>query len=92
MLSIAACDRGWELVVRDNGIGLGDEDSDADRRGHGLRGMRRRAAEIGAELNMRSAAEQGTTVRLRLELRPRRATRLRHLWSPLHHEDPDRLA
>ncbi len=55
------------LTVRDDGAGF-DVDAGAARAGHyGLRGMRERAAAMGATLGIVSAPGQGTTVTLRLE-------------------------
>ncbi|NUO46964.1 MAG: sensor histidine kinase [Streptomyces sp.] len=50
---------GVELLVRDNGRGLGDATE-----GAGLRGMRERALLIGAELSLTAAPGGGTDVRL----------------------------
>ncbi|MFJ3672938.1 sensor histidine kinase [Streptomyces sp. NPDC090106] len=50
---------GVELVVRDNGKGIGDAPE-----GAGMRGMRERALLIGAELTLGAAPDGGTDVRL----------------------------
>ncbi|WP_258314544.1 sensor histidine kinase [Streptomyces sp. Act143] len=50
---------GVELLVRDNGKGLGDATE-----GAGIRGMRERALLIGAELSLAGAPDGGTDVRL----------------------------
>jgi signal transduction histidine kinase/ligand-binding sensor domain-containing protein len=69
-LTLAPIDERWELVIRDNGMGIDAKSARRDGGGHGLPGMRRRAAEIGAWLDVRSTARQGTTVTLRFALRP----------------------
>ncbi|MFJ9540207.1 sensor histidine kinase [Streptomyces sp. NPDC101225] len=52
---------GVELLVRDNGTGLGRAPE-----GAGIRGMRERALLIGAELSLEPGPEAGTDVRLRI--------------------------
>ncbi|MFJ2817968.1 sensor histidine kinase [Streptomyces sp. NPDC087294] len=52
---------GVELLVRDNGAGLG-----AAREGAGIRGMRERALLVGADLHLGPGLETGTEVRLRV--------------------------
>jgi signal transduction histidine kinase len=69
-LTLAPIDERWELVIRDNGMGIDAKSARRDGGGHGLPGMRRRAAEIGAWLDVRSTARQGTSVTLRFALRP----------------------
>lgn len=54
-------DGGVELLVRDNGRGLGEATE-----GAGIRGMRERALLIGAELTVSGAPGGGTDVRLRV--------------------------
>jgi signal transduction histidine kinase len=53
-----------ELAVSDDGRGLptGSDAAQPSRRGHGLRNMRLRAGEIGAEFGIRSSAGDGTTI------------------------------
>ncbi|MGH7589060.1 MAG: histidine kinase [Gemmatimonadota bacterium] len=53
-------DGSWELDVVDNGVGLQDDATS----GVGLRSMRRRAEEIGAELTWSGQNERGTKVSL----------------------------
>jgi ligand-binding sensor domain-containing protein/two-component sensor histidine kinase len=53
----------WQLVVEDNGRGI-EARSDADGGGYGLEGMRRRAAEVGAELVISASEEGGTRIEL----------------------------
>jgi len=62
---IEVCERATavELVVRDDGRGF---DADAPADGFGLLGMRERVALLGGELEIRSAAGQGTTVKARM--------------------------
>ncbi|MFF9495278.1 HAMP domain-containing sensor histidine kinase [Streptomyces flaveolus] len=52
---------GIELLVRDNGAGLGEAPE-----GAGIRGMRERALLIGAEIHLAPAPGRGTAVRLRI--------------------------
>ncbi|MYR42227.1 HAMP domain-containing sensor histidine kinase [Streptomyces sp. SID5910] len=52
---------GIELLVRDNGTGLGQTPE-----GAGIRGMRERALLIGAEIHLEPAPGRGTDVRLRI--------------------------
>jgi signal transduction histidine kinase len=60
-----------ELRVVDNGRGMtAPLETEADARGRGLTGMRRRAHEAGLELHLRSASGQGTSVEIRIPLRP----------------------
>jgi signal transduction histidine kinase len=60
-------DHGLTIVVRDNGHGF--DSGTAAVLGHqGLRNMRSRAAGIGAIMDIASAPEHGTEIRVRLEL------------------------
>ena len=52
---------GIELLVRDNGKGLGTAPE-----GAGIRGMRERALLVGADLSLAPGPEEGTDVRLRI--------------------------
>jgi signal transduction histidine kinase len=54
-----------DLVVHDDGRGF-DPDQVSDRHGLGLSLMRERVAELGGTVAIRSRAEQGTTVRIRI--------------------------
>ena len=74
-LSMERKEGSWELSVRDDGSGFAPGVPTNGRRGHGMRGMRRRAEEIGARLMVRSVPDQGTTVELRFPLRPNRGAR-----------------
>ncbi|MET0622226.1 MAG: two-component regulator propeller domain-containing protein [Pyrinomonadaceae bacterium] len=57
--------RGLRLTVRDDGTGIDPEVLSAGRSGHwGLSGMRERAEDFGAELEVRSRPGEGTEVRL----------------------------
>jgi signal transduction histidine kinase len=58
--------RELEIVVEDNGRGFDPED--ALRSGGGLAGMQRRAARLGATLEMEAREGGGTVMRLRLRL------------------------
>lgn len=70
----------WTLSVEDDGVGIAEADvlavaeGDAATHGHGLPGMRRRAAEIGAELAIgRGVGARGTRVALTFDPRGRPA-------------------
>jgi signal transduction histidine kinase len=55
------------LEIRDNGRGFAIDPSEgADSSGRGLRNIQQRAAELGGEVEITSAPEKGTTVRVRL--------------------------
>jgi two-component system sensor histidine kinase UhpB len=60
---------GVELLVRDNGTGLGGAPE-----GSGISGMRERALLIGAELSLEPAPSRGTDIRLRVPT-PSRSSR-----------------
>ena len=60
-------ERQVELTVEDNGIGF---DMDASSGGMGLRNMQERAKEIGAAFSLITAPQQGTKIRIRLDLEP----------------------
>ncbi|MGD2114980.1 MAG: histidine kinase, partial [Acidobacteriota bacterium] len=60
----------WRLAIRDDGRGLGA--AGPSDPGHGMASMRRRAAEIGAQVTWRANSEGGTTVELTFALRPRK--------------------
>lgn len=71
---------GWlEMSLTDNGYGIVMQQSHASdaerdfRHGHGLRNMRRRAEEIGAELVIDSREGRGTKITLRKKM-----TQMRH--------------
>jgi signal transduction histidine kinase len=61
---------GFSLTVSDDGVGFDSTVRAGALNGHyGLRGMRERAAHIGAELTICSSAESGTQVRLAMPKR-----------------------
>lgn len=63
-VSITESDRGYELLVEDDGLGLGSETGDGDRNGHlGLRAMHERATEAGGACEVSEVAPHGTRVR-----------------------------
>jgi ligand-binding sensor domain-containing protein/anti-sigma regulatory factor (Ser/Thr protein kinase) len=80
VLSLVQHGTEWELCVRDDGAGIDPDGLPAAtasrvngaRRGtgsgHGLPGMRRRAAEIGARLDVRSGSDGGTIICLQFSL------------------------
>ncbi|MCL4178419.1 MAG: hypothetical protein KJ072_11845 [Verrucomicrobia bacterium] len=55
-----------ELRITDDGVGM---DLDAQRTGQGLENLRRRAAELGAPLQLESRPGAGTTLRLSIPLK-----------------------
>ena len=61
------------LQIVDNGVGF---DQSIETQGHGLRSMQRRAAALGGTLELHSNPAQGTCIRLRVPLTPRRRMRL----------------
>ncbi|MFW6201219.1 MAG: sensor histidine kinase [Gemmatimonadota bacterium] len=84
ILSLERVADGWRLAVQDDGRGLPRDVAAGTDTGRGLAGMRRRAREIGATIELASRPRGGTTVALEFSLRPRRArphTRL-FPWRP----------
>lgn len=75
-LAFTRKDRGWELTVRDDGVGIGGGTPTDVRRGRGIAGMRKRAQDMGATIEWSETPGGGTTVSLRFNL-PARANR----WS-----------
>ena len=64
-VALAYGPRHLRLLVRDNGCGIDLQVLRSGREGHwGLSGMRERAEEIGAKLNLRSRSDAGTEVEL----------------------------
>lgn len=61
-VTLRPAEAGLRLEITDNGAGF--ELADVNGGGYGLRTMRERAAELGGQLNVRSAPGTGTTVRL----------------------------
>lgn len=66
----------WEMEVCDDGVGLGPDAFDPSRRGRGLRGMRRRAEEIGASIQWLPNPGGGTCMRLLFPVKGRFRLRL----------------
>ncbi|MBI5474933.1 MAG: ATP-binding protein [Ignavibacteriae bacterium] len=60
----------FALTVSDNGAGMPTEEKPegGTKRGHGLRNMRKRAEEIGAEFSLTSLPGKGTTVRMSVRI------------------------
>lgn len=58
----------WVLEIRDDGRGFDSETVADSRRNFGLQFMRERAELIGATLDIRSAPDTGTTVRLAIQI------------------------
>jgi signal transduction histidine kinase/streptogramin lyase len=67
-LCLAASDGAMTIEIADNGRGFAAETQ--SETGNGLRNMAERMAEAGGEFQLRSVPGQGTTVCLRLPLRP----------------------
>lgn len=68
-VSISMLEREGDLIVevKDNGRGFSPEDGHSASQ-HGLRSMRERAESIGADFQIISAPDMGTTVRLRIPI------------------------
>ncbi|HZD55983.1 MAG TPA: GAF domain-containing sensor histidine kinase, partial [Anaerolineales bacterium] len=66
---VSCVDNGGDLIleIRDDGVGFSPEEVHLTSR-YGLRGMRERAELIGAEFQVISCPEEGTTVRVRLPM------------------------
>jgi two-component system, NarL family, sensor kinase len=54
------------LIVEDDGVGFNPLDQETLGHGLGLTGMRERAALVGADLQIESVADRGTTIILRV--------------------------
>ena len=66
-IDVIGDDRGLTVVVRDNGRGF-DLDAGAALGHQGLRNMRSRATDIGAIMDISSTQEQGTEIRVAIDL------------------------
>jgi signal transduction histidine kinase len=60
---------GFTVEIEDDGKGLGELDEKAARNRNGLRGMRKRMADIGGQFEIGPAPEKGTVIRLTAPLR-----------------------
>ncbi|MEE9133035.1 MAG: ATP-binding protein, partial [Gemmatimonadota bacterium] len=69
VLRLAPRGRWWELEVQDDGIGLPATALEEEDAGLGLASMRRRAEEIGAQIEWGAPPAGGTKVMLRFALR-----------------------
>ncbi len=58
------------LIIEDDGVGFETGGEDTPHRGFGLLGMQERAALVGATLQIESAAGRGTTILVRMAVRP----------------------
>jgi signal transduction histidine kinase len=74
LISLAYGESNLQLLVEDDGKGFL---VDADSAGFGIRGMRKRADSISAELKINSAPGRGTAVRV---IAPMPAKLMRTLW------------
>jgi PAS domain S-box-containing protein len=70
-VNVSSTDDAFELVVRDDGVGM--VSADTPQPGLGIVGMRERAALIGATLEVISGLDQGTVIRLCVPLHGGRA-------------------
>lgn len=81
MIKLVASQNGeypcYELLIRDDGIGF---DTDLPQDGVGLSGIRERVAAYDGELEIQSAAGQGTQIRARIMLLPGQQD---HVMTPL---------
>jgi signal transduction histidine kinase len=69
-LRLTYAERGLGLSIRDDGVGMAADLVEAGKTGHfGLKGMKERAAKIGARLEIISAAPSGTVVTLTVPAR-----------------------
>jgi signal transduction histidine kinase len=69
-LRLTYAQRGLGISIRDDGVGLAADLLEAGKTGHfGLKGMKERAAKIGAELQITSAAPSGIVVTLAVPAR-----------------------
>ncbi|HEX2980217.1 MAG TPA: ATP-binding protein, partial [Anaerolineaceae bacterium] len=64
-VTLRAWQQDWILEITDNGCGFSADDIPVLSQ-YGLRGMRERAEMIGADFQIISQPERGTTVRLRI--------------------------
>jgi signal transduction histidine kinase len=71
-LGLQPLGRRWHLVVADDGMGMDNGGGERPRGGFGLDGMKRRAAVIGATLDVQSQCGAGTTVSLVFDPRAER--------------------
>ncbi len=84
MVALSADTEAIEMRITDDGHGF-DAHASYDQGGHfGLVGMRERASEIGATLDVQSAAGHGTTVLVRLPAGASQSEIAKPLRSPLH--------
>ena len=60
-VSLARTDTAFVLQVRDNGIGISEEDM-RKTTSHGIRGMRERAQQLGGDISVSGSPGAGTTV------------------------------
>lgn len=64
LVSVSQVDDGWQFVISDDGMGF----DPAMVPGNGIRNLRARAADLGAEIDWQSANHQGTTVQVSVAL------------------------
>jgi len=60
-VNLSASDAAFVLQIRDNGIGISDEDLRKPT-SHGIRGMRERAQQLGGDVSVSGNPGAGTTV------------------------------
>ena len=70
-VTLACSANDLRLSVRDDGRGMERSEGNGRAGHYGMVGMRERASQIGAELDLSSAPGQGTKVSLRMPVNPR---------------------
>jgi signal transduction histidine kinase len=61
------------LIIEDDGVGFHPDDNQLAESGFGMSGMRERTALIGAEFEVESHPEKGTTIYVKVPLNTRQA-------------------
>ena len=83
ILQLEQHDRRWRLTIEDDGRGVQYRNQSSEGEGFGLESMRRRAAQIGASLQILDGDSRGTTVHLVFDprARPRDRMNIRRTWT-----------
>lgn len=90
VLGLRSAGNQWCLWVADDGGGIPAAASRQDGRGHGLRNMSSRAAQIGASFSVHREGGRGTVVEVFFDLRSRARPRFERPREPLENADPGR--